>query len=1514
MKAYLPKRIKINQINVKLKISIMRNYLTILALLTFVQITISQNEKILRIPASEKTELDQINPITPGGHFDLVFDHFGNKYLLEDLKNKDNTNGKPKAAFIGCSSGYFDLYFEPGSGMETIGDPLHDARRAVLCQVFSDISDFINSPLSSPGNTTKVNILIRSISSYSTSNPGALGLASSFYSGPINIDPLNSAIIDNHIWKTINSGVDSYTNVTYPIYSSYVNGASYGFYHGLMAFDFNYVWNLDISQPLCPANQYDLYSVALHEIVHALGFASLLSPSGTSQFGAYFNYYSRYDMFLKNNDESLNLITNSGTCSMYGYQFNTTLGMNAITPGYCLGSGSNNTSCVDAAVYSGSSSVPVYTPTCFENGSSLSHFEDQLYPSCPSNYGNDAYFAMSNAIIPGGVNGTKRYLRSEERDVLCDLGYSVNNSYGIFPNSYTYSSGSCAGIGIVGVNDGIINSGFVHQTLSGVAYFFTGLDILSNDVNTQNPGSINFECLTDLTDPGATIPVSSGNSLSSISFTSSISGVHILSYVPINGNVKGNITYLYIYVGEPSCVPSVCGGLINNSGFEEKTGCSGLFPDVISFPWTGLTSVNCWKSLTRYPTIISSCTNPSGVYTNNAGFTFPNFFLPNTWDNSPLNENYLSLVYGDYWLGTEYIDVAAQQLLNTNVSPGISYTLSFRALNNVNNHIDYLNIRFSEFLIPYNPGNVTDVGGLPNIIDVGIPPIEITSDSWNYYSVTFNYNGPLNLNNIILYPSSDMPPFDFYNPEMFTYIWLDEVVLKESQTLSLPPSICVNQPIPDLMDFIGGLPPNGTFFGNGVVNIGGVFSFAPTTGGVYEINYTYTDILGCNQTLAANINVIDLITPTFNAFGPYCYGQTIPPLPTTSLNGVSGTWSPAINNAATTTYTFTPSAGLCASTVTTTIAPAGCQPVNNLAAASVTYNSGVVSWSPGCDETLWDVIFGTSPATTGTITYQNQISQTVSLANLSPSTTYYVHVRAECGPGVNSVWTTISFTTAPINDVICNALTIKPSSGTALNTYNAWTTNINCSNRTGNSTFATATGTPEVSCGGTNGRSLWYKFTTPSCVVGGVVPFAIEVSTDNAGTSFNTKIELFSSSDGTCNGILTPIVCNDDDESVINNCGGTSLLTSTIAQSLAPNTTYFVLLDGYNGEGGALEISGRALTDPPVVTAVSNTQFTVTTANVGAELYTYLARIVGSSGYSIGSSTNTSASFNMGNGATYETYIRYRCETNNQSQWYNTPEATITLPYSEACDPVIDLNCELSAPGSYTLTWTGLPGLYTANGTLTGYQLYYRVIGSTGYNFISNLSVTCNGTSCTRTINGLNNPIGYEFWLKTRCSPTWTVQSNTAVCALGAKGLGDDLFSFTNPQTGDEYHDVKFSDKWGDFGLDLNETGEYYIGINEKNEIYAEKISQNNSIGIEEEISFELIPNPTKNATTMVFNKSINHGTYKVIDALGRIVLEGEVSDTERVELIAAGWKNGVYHVQLTSKDKTVNRKLVVTK
>ncbi len=79
-----------------------------------------------------------------------------------------------------------------------------------------------------------------------------------------------------------------------------------------------------------------------------------------------------------------------------------------------------------------------------------------------------------------------------------------------------------------------------------------------------------------------------------------------------------------------------------------------------------------------------------------------------------------------------------------------------------------------------------------------------------------------------------------------------------------------------------------------------------------------TIVSGCN-TATLNLSITPSTVPTFAPINPICSGATLDPLPTISNNGIFGTWSPSINNLATTTYTFTPTAGQCAAAVTMTI-------------------------------------------------------------------------------------------------------------------------------------------------------------------------------------------------------------------------------------------------------------------------------------------------------------------------------------------------------------------------------------------------------------------------------------------------------------------------------------------------------------------------------------------------------------------------------------------------------------------
>src|SRR5690606_19881035 len=70
--------------------------------------------------------------------------------------------------------------------------------------------------------------------------------------------------------------------------------------------------------------------------------------------------------------------------------------------------------------------------------------------------------------------------------------------------------------------------------------------------------------------------------------------------------------------------------------------------------------------------------------------------------------------------------------------------------------------------------------------------------------------------------------------------------------------------------------------------------------------YTFTPLEGeCAVPVTVTVNVNDPTVPLFSPVSGICSGEPLSPLPTVSNNGVTGSWSPALNNQATTTYTFT---------------------------------------------------------------------------------------------------------------------------------------------------------------------------------------------------------------------------------------------------------------------------------------------------------------------------------------------------------------------------------------------------------------------------------------------------------------------------------------------------------------------------------------------------------------------------------------------------------------------------------
>ncbi len=116
-------------------------------------------------------------------------------------------------------------------------------------------------------------------------------------------------------------------------------------------------------------------------------------------------------------------------------------------------------------------------------------------------------------------------------------------------------------------------------------------------------------------------------------------------------------------------------------------------------------------------------------------------------------------------------------------------------------------------------------------------------------------------------------------------------------TFTLPSDICSGATAPTLP----------TTSNNSVTGTWSPAVVSNTTSGSYT--FTPASSFPCAVPVTVSINVSSQIIPTFTQVAPFCQGTTAPVLPTTSLNGFSGTWSPAtVSNIASGTYTFTPGA------------------------------------------------------------------------------------------------------------------------------------------------------------------------------------------------------------------------------------------------------------------------------------------------------------------------------------------------------------------------------------------------------------------------------------------------------------------------------------------------------------------------------------------------------------------------------------------------------------------------------
>ena len=258
-------------------------------------------------------------------------------------------------------------------------------------------------------------------------------------------------------------------------------------------------------------------------------------------------------------------------------------------------------------------------------------------------------------------------------------------------------------------------------------------------------------------------------------------------------------------------------------------------------------------------------------------------------------------------------------------------------------------------------------------------------------------------------------------------------------------TVTVNNSATPVFTQIPAICSGGSFTLPATSNNGISGTWSPAINNAVTTLYTFTpNTAGCASTATMTVTVNSSVTPAFNQVAAICAGGSFT-LPANSNNGISGTWSPAINNTATTTYTFTPNSGQCASTTTMTVTvnsnatiPAFTQVPAICTGGSFTLptnsSNGISgTWSPAINNTATTTYTFTpnsgqcASPTTMTVTVNNSVTP---LFNQIPAicSGETFTLPAISGNGISGTWS------PAVNNTATTTYTFTPTSGQCVET------------------------------------------------------------------------------------------------------------------------------------------------------------------------------------------------------------------------------------------------------------------------------------------------------------------------------------------------------------------------------------------------------------------------------------------------------------------------------------------------
>ena len=658
----------------------------------------------------------------------------------------------------------------------------------------------------------------------------------------------------------------------------------------------------------------------------------------------------------------------------------------------------------------------------------------------------------------------------------------------------------------------------------------------------------------------------------------------------------------------------------------------------------------------------------------------------------------------------------------------------------------------------------------------------------------------------------------------------------------------------------------------------------PTASPTSTTNYLVTSTVnGCQGTANYTLNVTTspTIVPTFSAVSAICSGATLPALPTTSTNNIVGSWSPALSNTATNTYTFTPTAGQCAINGTMTIT-VNSNPTSNIAAG------GATTFCEGGSVTL--------NANTGSgLSYQwikdgNTIASAIGASyNATNTGNYTVQVTNSNGCSA----------TSSIQNVTVNSNPIVSTSASGSTTF--------CQ---GNSVFFTANSGTGLTYQWLNNGSNIPGANTADFTATSAGSYAVIVQNSNGCSASSTanSVTVNPLPTATTSPTGTTTFCQGNSVTINTNTGsglsyqwqnnGVSISGANSSSYLANSTgSYAVVITDNNGcsqSSSSTAVTVNQLPDNTITLSGSPTFCAGDSAILNAPIGTGLTYQWQNNGTDI--SGATSPSYVSTTNGSFSVII---LDNNGCSATSSSTLITVNpLPISS-----------VTAGGSTTFCQGDSINLIANTGAGLSYQWQnsgINIAGATSSSYNANASgnysvIVTNSTNCSASSNNTSitvNPL-----------PNVTLNAFNQVC---------DTFGLVtlfggNPVGGNYSGSSVNSNSFNtNIGVGVYPITYTYTDVNGCSSSSTESITviQCGGLSLSEIMDsyFNIYPNPTLNSFNVDFTSNLLDKEYTLLDISGREILKGNLYSiplTINIEFL----QNGTYYFKI--KNSSLSIKLI---